>query len=508
MSWKGKAPVSSPIERRESEWPPYPPPEETELEKALRAEEEREAKRVSDAIDRAIEHERQAVRRRQKVERKLLLLGQSESGKSTMLKNFQLYFAPKALQAESDAWRAVIHLNLVRSVNFILDLLSNTIAANTSPYAPSYHANVNQHGHGNVNAQSSSGGGDTSPTVPSFAHHRMSATPQSAGDIRRYKLALSPLRQVEMILLKQLAVHDVPSRAGTRADSRSNPWMTGRPEVAVRGGRGWKSLLRRRADDDARTANGLEELENARQILDACKADIVSLWESEFVQSGLKDEGVVLWEQSGFFLDQAARIADLSFQPTFDDILRARLQTVGVEEHKLVMETTAEQGQQWTFYDVGGARGQRASWAPFFDHVNAIIFLCSTAGFNEVLIEDRSVNRLLDSFTLWKTVCSSRLLGNTQFILLLNKTDILSARLQSGIRFSDYIKSYKNENDPLHVTEYLRKKFVAMHYHHSPQPRQLHVHSTCAINIDMTSAVLTRIRDAILVNSLIATDLL
>ena len=54
-----------------------------------------------------------------------------------MLKNFQLHFPPKALQAESDAWRAVIHLNLVRSVNFILDLLSNTIPSHATPYASS-----------------------------------------------------------------------------------------------------------------------------------------------------------------------------------------------------------------------------------------------------------------------------------------------------------------------------------------------------------------------------------
>ena len=103
--------------------------------------------------------------------------------------------------------------------------------------------------------------------------------------------------------------------------------------------------------------------------------------------------------------------------------------------------------------------------------MNAIIFLCSTAGFNEVLLEDRTVNRLvgllvprpslfldtyrgqLDSFNLWKTVCSSKLLSSTQFILLMNKTDILDARLKSGIQFSSYVKSYKDDNDLLHVTD-------------------------------------------------------
>lgn len=58
-----------------SQWPPYPPPGETDLEKALRLEEEREAKRVSDEIDHELEIERQTTRKKQKGEKRLLLLG-------------------------------------------------------------------------------------------------------------------------------------------------------------------------------------------------------------------------------------------------------------------------------------------------------------------------------------------------------------------------------------------------------------------------------------------------
>lgn len=49
------------------------------------------------------------------------------------------------------------------------------------------------------------------------------------------------------------------------------------------------------------------------------------------------------------------------------DILRARLSTTGVEEHRLVLETGSEKGKEWIIYDVGGFRSQRAAWAPFFD---------------------------------------------------------------------------------------------------------------------------------------------
>ena len=94
---------------------------------------------------------------------------------------------------------------------------------------------------------------------------------------------------------------------------------------------------------------------------------------------------LIFWHYS--FLDNALRVADIKYVPTTDDILRARLRTLGVEEHRLTMETGArflsyvlllsshfvrlriasDKGTEWVFYDVGGARGQRISWASYFE---------------------------------------------------------------------------------------------------------------------------------------------
>ena len=48
---------------------------------------------------------------------------------------------------------------------------------------------------------------------------------------------------------------------------------------------------------------------------------------------------VLLTGRGHSFLDNAARVADIKYVPTTDDILRARLRTLGVEEHRLTMET-------------------------------------------------------------------------------------------------------------------------------------------------------------------------
>jgi tRNA U34 5-carboxymethylaminomethyl modifying GTPase MnmE/TrmE len=61
-----------------------PPADESEAERAARVQHEREAKAVSDGIDAQIALDKQHSRKRREV--KVLLLGQSESGKSTTLK--------------------------------------------------------------------------------------------------------------------------------------------------------------------------------------------------------------------------------------------------------------------------------------------------------------------------------------------------------------------------------------------------------------------------------------
>ena len=106
-------------------------------------------------------------------------------------------------------------------------------------------------------------------------------------------------------------------------------------------------------------------------------------------------------------------------------------------------------GTEWQIYDVGGSRSSRASWAPFFDDMDAIIFLAPLNVFDERLLEDNRINRLQDSYELWKQVTSNRVLAHTQIILFLNKYDLLAKKLNRGVKVRDYISSYgERENTP------------------------------------------------------------
>ena len=56
--------------------------------------------------------------------------------------------------------------------------------------------------------------------------------------------------------------------------------------------------------------------------------------------------------------------------------------------------------------------------------------------------QDPTVNRLEDSFVLWRAICSSKLLVNTIMILLLNKCDLLERKLENGVKVREYITDF------------------------------------------------------------------
>ena len=54
---------------------------------------------------------------------------------------------------------------------------------------------------------------------------------------------------------------------------------------------------------------------------------------------------------------------------------------------------------------------QRGAWFPYFDDAHTVLFLTPISCFDELLAEDRRVNRLEDSLLLWKGIVQSKLLA-------------------------------------------------------------------------------------------------
>jgi guanine nucleotide-binding protein subunit alpha len=145
------------------------------------------------------------------------------------------------------------------------------------------------------------------------------------------------------------------------------------------------------------------------------------------------------------------------------------------------------------------ARVDIATWVPFFDNVEAIIFLAPISAFDQVLAEDPKVNRLEDSVLLWKGICQNKLLAKVDLVLFLNKCDILQRKLESGIRLARYVKSYEDRsNDMETASKYFRGKFSAIQRTYSPSPRRFYGYCTSVTESTTTAGILASVRDIVL----------
>ncbi|KAJ7209639.1 guanine nucleotide binding protein, alpha subunit [Mycena pura] len=435
-----------------------PPPGETPQEKDARLQREREAKKRSDLIDQELNRQRAAEKKAVKPV-KILLLGQSES-------DFQLINSPKAFKAERDSWRAVVHLNVVRSIRLILNAVAEAEEDAASPLP-------------------------RDPDDPVY--------PPITPELLALKMRLLPLQQVEAALLGKLT----PSANFKPQEGPDDAPVTG--EVSINSSAPWKNAFSRlrnnmRGSVDERSVdesdvNEPNDSRDARQLLHACAADMVTLWNDPTVKQVLKVHRLRLEDMAGFFLDSIERVTAPSYEPTDDDILRARLKTLGVSEHHFSLKAGNMVPHSWIVYDVGGARSM-VHRVPYFDQMDAIIFLAPLSCFDQVLAEDETVNRLEDSIVLWKMIVSSPLLKETSLILFLNKCDILKAKLASGQKFSEWVVSYgERPNDFEHTSGYMKKKFTLIAKQHSPEARGIYTYFTSVTDSQSTSDILGSVRD-------------
>lgn len=111
------------------------------------------------------------------------------------------------------------------------------------------------------------------------------------------------------------------------------------------------------------------------------------------------------------------------------------------------------------FVDVGGQRTQRQKWQQCFSDVTAILFLASCSEFDECIREDGTTNRLEESCKIFETLVNYKYLQDVEFILFLNKYDLLKEKIKtSNIKFycNDF---YGNPSSLMDVEDYLVKKF-------------------------------------------------
>jgi guanine nucleotide-binding protein subunit alpha len=205
-----------------------------------------------------------------------------------------MQYARDAWDQERTGWRAVVQLNIIRSIILILDIIDQEMS-------------------GNVPLED-----DECP--------RRFSDPDADVFTDKHRLLmirLAPLRGLEAELKRHLGagaepVHPSLPLAPTPFDDPVPP------PSSKRGGeffvRSWT---------DAVDANSLHDIDSSTITLMSCKDDMQALWTDPAVQVALDRRKVRLADTAGFFLNDLDRIATREYAATDDDIVRARLRTVG-----------------------------------------------------------------------------------------------------------------------------------------------------------------------------------
>ncbi|QRW17632.1 G-protein alpha subunit [Rhizoctonia solani] len=435
---------------------------------------------ASELIDAQIarEAEARAEHRRHNPELRLLLLGQAESGKSTLLKQFQMLYAPHTLDAERAAWRGVVFLNIIKALRTICEThdfeygSNNGTPAVYDPWSDAY----------------------TPPASPKGTPGRDNLT--------TVKLHLAPLLGLEATLAQRIG---------------SGFNLAGRTEFCVR--RGWqdntqftrpssgKRKVRSRSgsvDADRGIGNGKapeSELHlDVQTVLADCRSDIQALWAHPSLKVLVQRRRLRLEDASIFFLDELNRITQPGYLPSDDDILRARIRTIGISEWSFQFTYPGKKNLcNWRLFDVGGARSQRAHWAPYFEDATAIVFLAPISAYDQYLEEDARTNRIDDSLQLWTQITSSPILKEVHLVLFLNKCDVLRGKLAAGVKVKKYITSYGDRpNEYAPVSHYFRAHFSQVFKrNNTDSKRELYCHLTSVIDTQATQSIILSVRDGL-----------
>eukprot|EP00561_Arcocellulus_cornucervis_P011837 CAMPEP_0185799730 /NCGR_PEP_ID=MMETSP1322-20130828/487_1 /TAXON_ID=265543 /ORGANISM="Minutocellus polymorphus, Strain RCC2270" /LENGTH=357 /DNA_ID=CAMNT_0028495321 /DNA_START=294 /DNA_END=1367 /DNA_ORIENTATION=+ len=218
-----------------------------------------------------------------------------------------------------------------------------------------------------------------------------------------------------------------------------------------------------------------------------------------------KDAGVKkAWERRAeyqivesvkYYFNEIDRIMAEDYVATQQDMLLARVRTSGIVTERYVID-----GKGFEMYDVGGQRNERKKWIHCFDDVTAVIFVAALSEYDQVLMEDSSMNRMAEAVDLFEEICNNRYFTNSSMILFLNKKDLFEEKIkavhigdQEG--FGDFPAKFGQKDYYDAGVEYFLKKFLDVN--RNPD-RVVYNHVTCATDSRNVKVVFNATKDIIM----------
>eukprot|EP01130_Rhizamoeba_saxonica_P015479 TRINITY_DN6957_c0_g1_i1.p1 TRINITY_DN6957_c0_g1~~TRINITY_DN6957_c0_g1_i1.p1 ORF type:complete len:343 (+),score=79.86 TRINITY_DN6957_c0_g1_i1:63-1091(+) len=230
---------------------------------------------------------------------------------------------------------------------------------------------------------------------------------------------------------------------------------------------------------------------------------IMHLWSSDqVIQNIVHDDLGGLDSHAVYYFENAERFIDEYFQPTQEDIMKARMKTTGISDISFTSD-----GTEFRITDVGGQRSERRKWiSTFKGNIASVLFLVALDEFDKQLVEDPETNRFDESLKLFGEVTSSQWFADTAFVLFMNKDDLFRKKIKNkpkamNNRFADVSLSDSKDYDASY--RYIQRRFEDAYGGSS----RLYVYPTCAISTDDVSNIFSTVRNELIINLLSVNNL-
>lgn len=221
--------------------------------------------------------------------------------------------------------------------------------------------------------------------------------------------------------------------------------------------------------EDQRRATEVEDFvfdPDTKRMPAAIADDIEALWASEPIQQTYKRRSEFYFlDASEYYFTNVQRLVADDYTPNEEDMVMTRIRTTGIS----VTEFT-EGSVMYRVVDVGGQRCERRKWIHCFDDVKALLFVVSLAGYDQVMFEDPTQNRMHEQLALFAQIVNNPQFKNTPVFVFLNKKDLFEQMMRST-PLTKCFPEYTGGDDVQAALEFIKQQFIAKV---QDTPKELH----------------------------------
>jgi GTPase SAR1 family protein len=266
------------------------------------------------------------------------------------------------------------------------------------------------------------------------------------------------------------------------------------------------------------------DMKEDQPVTEELAAHIKQLWHCEALQATFQHQNEFqLTDSAKYFFDRIDEISKFDYIPTEQDVLRSRAPTTGISKltnigifssaiahltdmfvvfyspfSYSVENSFVINGHNFKMFDVGGQRNERKKWIHCFENVTAVLFVAAISEYNQVLYEDETQNRMVESLQLFDEICNSKWFRKTSLILFLNKRDLFAEKIPL-FPLANYFREYSGPNDYDNCLEWIKQQFESKN---QEQDKTIYTHVTCATDRNNIQAIFSAVCDIIVKKTL------